>query len=80
MTESPAMERAIQIAGSEAKLAVLIGCSQVAVNKAKRRGKCSAEMAVEIDRALKGAVTKLELRPDLFSSPSHEDAQEEVGL
>jgi len=69
-TQAPAMERAIRKAGSEAKLAEMIGCSQVAVNKAKRRGRPSAEMAVAIDRALAGDPAKHDLRPDLFEAPS----------
>ena len=32
------LERAIRIAGSESKLAAAIGYSQVAINKARRRG------------------------------------------
>ena len=64
-TKSP-LERAIAKAGSEAKLASLIGCSQVAINKAKHRGKVSAEMAVKIEVALDGYVTRHDLRPDLF--------------
>jgi DNA-binding transcriptional regulator YdaS (Cro superfamily) len=65
--ESP-IQRAIDIAGSEAKLGALIGCSQVAINKAKHRGSVSAEMAVAIDRATEGKVSKSDLRPDLFSA------------
>lgn len=68
MSSTPtAIERAIQFAGSEAKLAALIGCSQVAINKAKHRNSVSAEMAVAIDRATSGSVSKASLRPDLFA-------------
>lgn len=67
MTDLPTpIERAIKLAGSEEKLAERIGYSQVAVNKAKRRGHPSAEMAVKIERALDGAVTRSDLRPDLW--------------
>lgn len=65
-TEATAIERAIKRAGSEAKLAALIGCSQVAINKAKHRNKVSGEMAVAIDKAFAGEIKKSDLRPDLF--------------
>lgn len=67
MTDLPTpIEQAIKLAGSEEKLAERIGYSQVAVNKAKKRGHPSAEMAVAIERALAGAVTCEDLRPDLW--------------
>ncbi len=56
--------RAIQIAGSEAKLAEKAGCSQVAINKAKRAGRVSAEMAVKIETAV--GIPRQQLRPDLW--------------
>ena len=61
------LERAIQKAGSEAKLAAKIGYSQAAVNKAKHGiNPIAAEMAVKIELALDGYVSRHELRPDLF--------------
>lgn len=56
--------RAIAIAGSEAKLAERVGCSQVAINKAKRVGRVSAEMAVKIESAV--GIPRQQLRPDLW--------------
>lgn len=76
--ESP-IERAIEIAGSEAKLGALIGCSQVAINKAKHRGSVSAEMAVAIDRVTEGKVSKSELRPDLFPKERRQPAHAGAG-
>jgi DNA-binding transcriptional regulator YdaS (Cro superfamily) len=72
MDDSDPITRAIKWAGSEAKLGSLIGCSQVAINKAKKRGKVSAEMAVAIDDLKDCPVSKQELRPDLFKA---EEAQ-----
>ncbi|MEF0939610.1 transcriptional regulator [Rhizobium sp. BR 362] len=60
------LEAAISIAGSEAKLGKLIGKSQNAIWSAKRKGRVSAEIAVGIDRATKGAISKSHLRPDIF--------------
>jgi DNA-binding transcriptional regulator YdaS (Cro superfamily) len=66
--DSP-LEQAIKIAGSEAKLGEGCGFSQVAINKAKRRGSVSAEMALAIHRFLKGQVSASALRPDLWDKP-----------
>lgn len=65
--EKPPITRAIEFAGSEAKLGAATGYSQHAIWQAKRRGRVSAEMAVAIERATQGAVSRAELRPDLFS-------------
>lgn len=62
------IEQAIEIAGSESKLAALLGCSQQAINKMKRRGyvpptradQIAAMMKIDrtalIDPALRAAV------------------------
>jgi len=60
------MERAIAIFGSEAKLGEAIGYTQHAVWRAKRSGRPSAEMAVAIDLATNGIVSRYALRPDVF--------------
>jgi DNA-binding transcriptional regulator YdaS (Cro superfamily) len=70
MSACAALDRAIQIAGSEAKLAALAGCSQPAINKAKHKGVVSPGLAAMIDRGLGGRVQKYELRPDVFDAPS----------
>ena len=54
MTIATALTRAVAIAGSESKLSRVTGYSQPAINKARRRGRVSAEMAIAIERALKG--------------------------
>lgn len=58
--------RAIAIAGSEAKLGKAAGVSQNAIWQAKRRGRVSAELAVKIERATGGLVSRSDLRPDIF--------------
>jgi DNA-binding transcriptional regulator YdaS (Cro superfamily) len=63
--DNSSIDRAIALAGSEARLAT--GFSQVAINKAKRRGHASAEMALAIHHFTEGAVAASELRPDLWS-------------
>jgi len=66
MSKSP-IERAIEVAGSESKLGALAGYSQVAINKAKRRGYVTAAMAVAIERAT--GVARNELCPEIFDVP-----------
>lgn len=61
-----AIKRAIAVAGSEGRLAKLVGVSQPAINKAKNVGHTSAALAVKIDAALAGAVSKEELCPAVF--------------
>lgn len=62
------IQKAIEIAGgSQQKLADRIGFSQMAVCKALKAGFVSAKMAVAIERATDGQVSRVELRPDLFA-------------
>lgn len=64
---------AITMAGSEAKLGKLAGFSQNAIWHAKRNGRCSAELAVGIERATNGAISRTRLRPDLFPPNTSEE-------
>jgi hypothetical protein len=58
---------AIGIAGSQAKLGKAAGgFSQNAIWHAKRTGSVSARLAVGIERATNGAVSKHALCPDVF--------------
>jgi DNA-binding transcriptional regulator YdaS (Cro superfamily) len=72
------LERAIRIAGSESKLAQATGYSQVAINKAKRRGSVSPAMALAVHRFTKGAVPASALRPDLWARHRDVPADAEV--
>jgi hypothetical protein len=77
-----ALELAIKNAGSEAKLSKKISSgnfsfSQPAINKAKKTGRVSGEMAKAIDEANLG-VSKSTLRPDMWPAvdePARADAQ-----
>jgi DNA-binding transcriptional regulator YdaS (Cro superfamily) len=69
MDTAAALARAIRLAGSESKLAAATGYSQVAINKARRRGAVSPEMALAVHRATGGAVPASALRPDLWARP-----------
>lgn len=61
-----ALDRAIALAGSQKNLAIKAGVSQPAINKAKKRGRASAELAAAIHCAMAPAITKTLLRPDLW--------------
>ena len=69
MDATAAFERAIRIAGSQCKLAAATGYSQVAINKAKRRGSVSPAMALAVHRFTGGRVPASALRPDLWARP-----------
>src|ERR1700681_4621870 len=69
MDPTAAFERAIRIAGSQCKLAAATGYSQVAINKAKRRGSVSPQMALAVHRFTGGAGPASALPPDLWARP-----------
>lgn len=61
------IKRAIQHCGSQQKLAEKIGLTQPGVSYLLTDAKnVSAEIAVAIERATEGAVSRRDLRPDLF--------------
>ena len=60
------MVEAIAIFGSEDKLAEATGMSQSRINEAKHGGQVGPRLAMAIDRATKGKVSKSALRPDLW--------------
>jgi DNA-binding transcriptional regulator YdaS (Cro superfamily) len=55
------VKRAIDHVGSEAEIARLTGVSVQAINKAKRKGKASPDLALKIEEATSGVVTKEQL-------------------
>lgn len=68
MEESP-IHQAIRLAGSETKLGKGTGFSQVAINKAKHKGRASPEMALAIHRFTGGVVSASTIRPDIWARP-----------
>lgn len=66
-------KKAIEIAGSEHRLAKAIGYSQHAVWSARNKGRPSAAMALAIHKFTKGEVPKEELRPDIFGAEAMAD-------
>lgn len=59
------LEQAIEICGSQAKLAEACGIKQSSIWQAKETGRCSARLAMAVERATGGKITAVELRPDL---------------
>lgn len=61
------IDRAVELFGSQKKLADAVGCSQQHISLLIRgEVKVSAEIALALDEATKGEVSRRELRPDLF--------------
>lgn len=59
--------RAVELCGSQVKLAKRAGCSQQYISwLLKDADKISAEMALSIEKATDGAVSRNDLRPDIF--------------
>lgn len=52
--------------GSQQKLAEAIGCCQQQISYLLRAKRVSAEMAIAIDQATNGKVSRHDLRPDIF--------------
>lgn len=59
------LETAIEHCGSQAKLADACGLKQSSIWQAKETGRCSARLAMAVERATAGKVTARQLRPDL---------------
>jgi len=62
-----ALERAIKLAGGQSKLARAIGYTQNAIWKAKDSGRISADLAIRIELATGGRVTREQLAPHKFN-------------
>lgn len=60
-----ALERAINVVGSQSALAKAIGRTPQVVNNWQRRGNVPAEHCPAIERATKGEVRCEDLRPDV---------------
>lgn len=65
MDRNAALQKAIDMHGNASALARALGVSFVAVYK-WRKGQVPPERALEIERLTDGAVTRQDLRPDLF--------------
>lgn len=63
------IKRAVDRLGSQAKLASAAGCSQQLISQLLNGDVgITAETAIKIDKATGGAVSKRDLRPDIFGA------------
>jgi DNA-binding transcriptional regulator YdaS (Cro superfamily) len=60
------ISRAAKILGSNAKLAEKVGVSPQAIGKAIRSQRVSTRLAMAIEKATDGAVSRSDLRPDIW--------------
>lgn len=60
------INRAVTHCGSQAKLATKAGCSQQQIAYLLKAKNISAEMAMALDTATDGVVSRHDLRPDIF--------------
>ena len=68
-TFRPFIEEAVRLKGSQQKLAEAIGCSQQQISYLLQRAdRISGEMAIAVERATAGAISRHDLRPDMFGS------------
>ena len=65
---TPHIKRAVKHAGSQRKLAERVGCSQQQISYLMKAQSISAEMAMRLDTATGGVVSRHVLRPDIFGA------------
>lgn len=67
------IKRAIEMAKTETRLAELAGCSQAAINKAKKAGRVSPEMALRLEKAV--GIPRHVWRPDMWPLPAKPETE-----
>ena len=68
------IKAAVEFAGSQARLAEVMGCSQQQISYLLKAKSISAEMAIAVDAATAGKVSKHVLRPDIFGAENTKGA------
>ena len=64
-----ALDRAVEIAGSQQALAALLGGGPTRISQMKRRGTVPGDAVIPIAKAVEFRVTPHELNPDLYPHP-----------
>lgn len=66
------IDKAIVRFGSEAALARASGVSQPVVHEARKNGRVGPKLAMGLEKAMDGEISRSDLRPDLWPTPSSE--------
>lgn len=74
MSTSP-LEAAIRAVGSQKRLADLLKIKSPSISQWRDRGQVPADRCLAIETATAGAVTRYELRPDVFGPAPAEQQQ-----
>lgn len=70
MHDTNPLEVAIRTLGSQQALADALGIKSPSITEWRTRERIPAERCIAIETATGGAVTRYDLRPDLFGSPA----------
>ncbi|WP_416358195.1 YdaS family helix-turn-helix protein [Aureimonas phyllosphaerae] len=71
----PLVQEAVRLAGSQQKLADAAGCSQQQISYLLHQAdRISAEMAVSLEKATDGQISRNHFRPDVFGPPPSSEA------
>ena len=71
-----AIDAAVTEVGTQAALAAILGIKSPSISEWRKRGKVPADRCIAIERATNGAVTRYELRPDVFGTKPAEPSRE----
>lgn len=71
--DSP-LEIAITEAGGVGRLAEKLGIGQPVVSNWRKRGRVPATQCIAVEQAVNAIVTRYQLRPDIFVSPTEKAA------
>ncbi len=72
LREMKAIEQAVSVLGGTSKAAAALGVWPQSVTNWKARGRAPANQCIAIEAATKGAVTRYDLRPDVFGDHPNE--------
>lgn len=65
----PLVEKFVARFDSQSKAAAAAGVSQPVVNEALKTGRVGPKLAIGIEAATGGEISRVELRPDIFGPP-----------
>lgn len=60
------IDQVIQIVGGQEKLAAILGIKSPSISGWRLRHRVPSERCIAIERAVSGAITRYDLRPDVF--------------